>query len=183
MRATEFITEARISIKNQIINDVQKHGGNVDEYFVRFTNADKLGFSGRQTFGLFPDVDDPKFDVDRIASQSTGRRVLWFYPLKFYLKADEQVYGINSPYAWLVKLKPNAWLQPVKRGDNKVQQAPQGKQRVGILRMSEPPAALFFETGFDLVGRYFDYAGQHKRHGDVKGPPSKSFFDKVRGID
>ena len=50
MRATEFIIEARVpSVRDQIIADVKKHGPG--EYFVRFTDIDKLGFSGRDRFG------------------------------------------------------------------------------------------------------------------------------------
>jgi hypothetical protein len=41
--------------------------------------------------------------------------------------------------------------------------------------------AIFFEPAFDVVGRYYDYAGQHQRHGQVKGRPAPSFFDRVRG--
>ena len=166
------------SIRGQIAADAKKHGPGA--YFVRFTDTDKLGFSDRQWFGKTPDVDDPDFDIDQIGS-GQGRRVLWFYPLEYYLSADTRTYGMQSPYAWLVKLKPNAWLQTVRRGDTEKQQAPAGKQRVGILRMTDPPAALFFQPGFNVVGRYYDYAGQHKRHGRVQGRPPPTFFDRVRG--
>ena len=72
MRALEFVVEARVpSVREQIIADVQKHGAG--EYFVRFTDRDKLGFSGRQWFGQTPDVDHPKFDVDYIG-HGVGRR-------------------------------------------------------------------------------------------------------------
>ncbi len=176
------VSEAKVpSVRQQIINDVKKNGGNISDYFVRFTDSDKLGFSAKQGFGKTPDVDNPNFDVDYIG-QGEGRRALWFYPLSYFLKEKNDLYASNQPYAWLVKLKPNAWMQTVKRGDNKVVQAPEGKQRVGMIRMSNPPAAIFFTNGFDLVGRYYDYAGQHKRHGDVKGKPSPSLFDKIRGV-
>ena len=181
MKVTDIITEAKVpSVRDQILADVQKHGGNANEYFVRFTNKDKLGFSARQWFGQTPDVDHPKFDVDYIG-QGVGRRALWFYPLATYLDQNRGIYAEEEPYVWLVKLKPNAWLQPVHRGDNQVEPAPPGKQRVGILRDSRPPAAIFFTTGYDLVGRYYDYAKQHRRHGEVKGPPPPSFFDRIRG--
>lgn len=183
MRISEILTEAQVpSIRLQILADVEKHGGSPDEYFVRFTDSDKLGFSAQQLFGKTPDVDDPKFDVDYIGT-GQGRRALWFYPLSTYLKASSDVYATNQPYVWLVRLKPTAWLQKVKRGTNQVEPAPEGKQRVGILRMSDPPAAIFFTYGFDVVGRYYDYAGQHQRHGQVKGKPSPSFFDRVRGYN
>ena len=182
MKAKEFIIEARVpSVRDQIIADVKKHGGSADEYFVRFTDMDKLGFSGRQWFGQTPDVDHPKFDVDYIG-HGEGRRALWFYPLSTYLDQRRSPYASEQPYVWLVKLKPTAWLQTVKRGDNKLQEPPAGKQRVGMLRMSDPPAALFFTHGFDLISKYYDYAKQHRRHGQVKGPEASNptFFQKIR---
>jgi hypothetical protein len=178
MRAQEFVIEARVpSVSDQIRADVKKNGpGN---YFVRVTAVDKLGFSARQKFGRSPDMDDPKFDVDYIGA-GQGRPALWFYPVNEYLNA-ENLYATESPYVWLVKLKDTAWLQPARRGASGVANPPQGKQRVGIMRYSNPPAAIFFEPGFDIIGRYYDYAGQHKRHGEVKGAPKPSWFDRVRG--
>lgn len=179
MRATEFITEAKVPpIRDQIRADVKKNGPG--EYFVRVTAVDKLGFSARQKFGHSPDMDDPAFDVDYIGA-GQGRPALWFYPVDEYLKNND-LYATESPYVWLVKLKDTAWLQPARRGATGVTSAPQGKQRVGIMRHSNPPAAIFFEPGFDVVGRYYDYAGQHKRHGQVKGAPKPTFFDRVRGV-
>lgn len=169
--------EAKTSIKDQILADVRKNGPG--EYFVRSTAVDKLGYSARQLFGRSPDMDDPAFDVDYIGS-GKGRPALWFYPLKEYLKSQD-LYANENPYVWLVKLKPTAWLQPARRGTKGVSPAPQGKQRVGIMRMSDSPAAIFFEPAFDVVGKYYDYGGQHQRHGQVKGAPPPSFFDRVRG--
>jgi len=94
------------------------------------------------------------------------------------------LYAIEKPYVWLVKLKPNAWLQQVDRKTKTKQDAPQGKERVGIMKNIMPfPAAIFFKPGFDVVGKYYDYGSQHKRHGEVKGSAQgkPSFFDKVRG--
>lgn len=183
MKVWDVITEARVpAVRDQILADVRKHGGSADEYFVRFTDQDKLGFSGRQWFGQTPDVDHPRFDVDYIG-HGQGRRALWFYPLKTYLDQRKTVYASEQPYVWLVKLKPTAWLQTVTRKDPKqVQPAPPGKQRVGILRQSDPPAAIFFSHGYDIIGRYYDYAQRHKRHGEVKGPPPPSMFDRIRGV-
>jgi len=179
MRAQEFLSEAKTSIRDQIIADVKRSGPG--EYFVRTTAVDRLGFSAKQLFGRSPDMDDPNFDVDYIGA-GRGRPALWFYPLKDYLKTQD-LYATESPYVWLVKLKPDAWLQPARRGASGVQPAPAGKQRVGIMRMSSPPAAIFFAPAFDVVGKYYDYGGQHQRHGEVKGPGvnKPSFFDKVRG--
>jgi hypothetical protein len=181
MRALEFVIEARVpSVRDQIIADIKQHGGDISEYFVRFTNQDKLGFSNKQTFKKTPDVDDANFDFDALG-QNTGRRSLWFYPAAYYLKEKYGTYATDLPYVWLVRLKPDAWLQTVNAGDSEAKPAPSGRQRVGIVRMTRPPAAIFFTYGFDVVGRYYDYAGQHKRHGEVKGPPSPSFFDRIRG--
>lgn len=175
------LSEAKVpSVRDQIIADIQQHGGNIDEYFVRFTDRDKLGFSARQGFGQTPDVDHPKFSVDYIG-QGVGRRALWFYPASHYLNNKYGAYATDQPYAWLVKLKPDAWLQTVSKDDAELEPAPKGKQRVGMLRMSKPPAAIFFTHGFDVIGRYYDYAGQHQRHGQVKGKPEPSFFDRIRG--
>lgn len=177
MKVTDIITEAKVSIKDQILADVRKNGPG--EYFVRTTDADKLGFSARQRFGKSPDMDDPTFDVDYIGA-GQGRPALWFYPLKEYLKSND-LYATESPYTWLVRLRDDAWLQPAKRGASGVAPAPQGKQRVGIMRYSNPPAAIFFAPAFDVVGKYYDYGGQHQRHGEVKGAPAPTFFDRVRG--
>ena len=177
----DIFTEAKVpSVRDQLIADVRQNGGSVNEYFVRFTDQDQLGFSGRQTFGRTPDVDHPQFDIDAIG-QNTGRRALWFYPLSYFLKEKYGAYATDKPYVWLVRLKPGAWLQTVTDRDREVKPAPQGQQRVGILRQSRPPAAIFFTHGFDVIGRYYDYAGQHRRHGEVKGAPAPSFFDRVRG--
>jgi hypothetical protein len=179
MRASEFIAEGK-SVHDQIIADVKKHGGDPADYFVRFTNADKLGYSARQIFSRTPDVDNPAFDVDYIGT-GKGRLALWFYPLKTALDIKRGVYASEQPYAWLVRLKPGAWLQTVRRGDTQAQPAPQGQERVGILRMSDPPAAIFFKPAFDVIGRYYNYADLHQRHGEVKGRPAPTLFQRIRG--
>lgn len=183
MRALEFVQEAQIPpVRDQIIADIKKHGGNLDEYFIRFTDQDKLGFSDKQVFKKTPDIDDPNFDFYALG-QNTGRRSLWFYPATYYLNDKYGTYATDLPYVWLVRLKPNAWLQTVNAEDNKAEPAPEGKQRVGIIRMTRPPAAIFFTYGFDVIGRYFNYAEQHRRHGRVLGRPAPSFFDRIRGQD
>jgi hypothetical protein len=174
VRATEFIIERRVqmpSIKDQILMAVKKNGGSIDDYFVRFTDKDKLGYSKKQWFPYVQDVDHPDFDIDKV-SNKTGRRALWFYPLKLALDDTRTLYASDSPYVWLIKINDNAWLQKVERGDNKIQEPPKGKERVGMLRMSSVPAAIFFKPAYKLIGKYYDYASQHKRHGQVKGPPT-----------
>ena len=179
MKVKDIIAEAKVSIKDQIMRDVRKHGSG--EYFVRFTRLDQLAFSAKQKFGRSPDLGDPNFSVDYIGA-GKGRPALWFYPLKEYLDAKE-LFASQHPYVWLVKLKPTAWLQPVDSKTKDVAPAPQGKERVGLLRMSRPPAAIFFRPGFDVVGKYYDYASQHQRHGEVKGTEAqpRSWFDRIRG--
>ena len=180
MRASEFITEEKMSIKGQIINDVEKLGGNIDDYFIRFTDIDKLGFSQRQTFGRSPDIDHPKFQPDYIGAK-VGKPALWFYPLKTYLKNSDSLYASRSPYVWLVRKKPNAWLQPTDKNTKTKVEAPQGKERVGLLRLASVfPAAIFFKPAYDIVGKYYDYGSKHKRHGEVKGA-KPTLFQKVRG--
>lgn len=186
MRAKEFIIERKVpSVRDQIIDAVKKDGGDPSEYFVRFTTQDKLGFSDRQWFPKSFDVDHPDFDVEKINTRHDGgKRALWFYPLKLALEPTRSLFASTGPYVWLVRLKPNAWLQPVDPGDKKLQEPPKGKERVGMLRMGSVPAAIFFKHGYDLVGKYYDYAGSHKRHGQVKGPPApppkKSMWQKIK---
>jgi hypothetical protein len=179
MRAAEFIAEGK-SVTDQIVADVKRHGGNTDDYFVRYTSIDKLGYSAKQWFNRTLDVDDPEFSVDYIGHKK-GKLALWFYPLKVALDTKRMLYASEQPYAWLVRLKPNSWLQTVARGDNKIQQPPEGKERVGIIRMSSPPAAIFFKPAFDVIGRYYNYADRHQRHGEVKGAPPPTLFQRIRG--
>ena len=181
MRALEFVSEAQVPpVRDQIRADYAKSGGNIEDYFVRFTDVDRLGFSARQAFARTPDADDPRYDNDYIGA-GQGRRALWFYPLAAYLRDVRGFYATDKPYLWLVRRKPDAWLQPMARDERGVQPAPEGQRRVGMFKQGNPPMAIFFEPAFDVVGRYYDYAGQHQRHGQVKGRPAPSFFDRVRG--
>jgi hypothetical protein len=181
MRALEFLTEAQVPpVRDQIRADYSKSGGDIEDYFVRFTDVDRLGFSARQAFARTPDADDPRYDNDYIGA-GQGRRALWFYPLAAYLRDVQGFYATDKPYLWLVKIKPTAWLQPMARDERGVQPAPEGQRRVGMFKQGNPPMAIFFEPAFDVVGRYYDYAGQHQRHGQVRGRPAPSFFDRVRG--
>lgn len=186
MRARDFISEKKVpSIRGQILDAVHRDGGPATEYFVRFTDIDKIGFSDQQKFKRHPDVDDPDFTITGLGNvvRQAGRRALWFYPLKEYLKKSAQdQYAMDFPYVWLVRIRPDAWLQPVGyRDERQIKAAPGGKRRVGLLKLGLTPQAVFFEPAFDVVGRYYDYAGQHQRHGEVKGRPNPTFFDRVRG--
>lgn len=186
MRAQEFIAERKVaSIRGQIQDAVRQHGGDPRDYFVRFTEVDKIGFSDRQKFKRHVEIDDPSFTVSSIGTSSRGggRRALWFYPLRTYLGMMSQgEYAMDFPYVWLVKKRPDAWLQPIGHRDpREVKAAPKGQRRVGILKGGLTPQAVFFEPAFDVVGRYYDYAGQHRRHGEVRGAPKPTFFDRVRG--
>lgn len=179
MFIAEIITEARLPVRDQIIAAVQKDGGNIKNYYVRFTSVDQLGFSARQTFGRSPDIDNPLFSVDYIGT-GQGRPALWFYPLSYYLK-NKNMFASENPYVWLVRIKDTAWLQPVDKNTKKKKPAPAGKERVGLLRLTNVPAAIFFKPAYDLVGKFYDYQQQHQRHGQVKGAPKPNFFDRVRG--
>lgn len=191
MRAEEFVNEAnrsgqtRLSVQDQIRAAVKKDGGRADEYFVRFTGVDRLGFSARQVFGRTPDADDPKFDPDYIGA-GKGRPALWFYPLNTYLKSRD-VFASEHPYVWLVRIRPDAWLQPIRNNTRGIQTAPEGKRRVGMMRLTSSfPAAIFFEPAFNVVGRFYDYAKMHQRHGEVKGAPKtfppKNLLNKFKGL-
>ena len=185
MRAQEFISERKVpSIRGQILDAVHQHGGRPSDYFVRFTEIDKLGFSDLQKFKRHLDLDDPEFTVTGLGNsiRQGGRRALWFYPLKEYLSQSAQgQYAMDFPYVWLVRIKPDAWLQPVGYRDKpEVKPAPPGKRRVGILKLGLNPQGVFFEPAFDVIGRYYDYATQHKRHGEVKGAPKPGFLQGIR---
>lgn len=180
MKIAELI-EAKVSIRDQIIAAVKKDGGNIRDYFIRFTDVDQLSYSAKQKFGRTPDLDDPNFDLDYIGA-GQGKPALWFYPLDYYLKQKDS-YATEKPYVWLVKLKPNSWLQPVSYSTKEKMPAPTNKQRVGFLRKTTVPAAIFFQPGFELVGKFYDYGGQHRRHGQVKGAPKKpGIVSKLLGM-
>lgn len=150
---TENLIAERVDPKTEIENMSVILPGSLDEYFVRFTDQDKLGFSQRQHFGRTVDVDDADFDPYDLSVKSQGRPALWFYPLQTYLK-HKDLYGSNMPYTWLVRIKPNAWLQSVD-GQTVKKDAPQGKQRVGILSKKQGLSmAVFFRPAFDVVDRW-----------------------------
>jgi hypothetical protein len=165
----EGIVEAKESIKDQLEKAYIQDGGDISQYFVRSSKVDKLGFSPKQIFARSPDLDHPKYDIDYIGN-SVGNPALWFYPLSYYLKSPE-VFTKGYPYIWLVKLKPDAWLQPVDKLTKTKQDAPKGMERVGILRKALTPSAIFFKPAFDVIDKFYDYGSQHKRHGEVKGAP------------
>lgn len=151
MKVKELIAE-RVDPRTEIENMSVILPGNLDEYFVRFTDQDKLGFSQQQHFGRTPDVGDPDFDSYALPKRQ-GRPALWFYPLQTYLH-DRDLYAGSMPYVWLVRIKPGAWLQPVT-GQTAKKDAPPGKERVGILSRDQGiPMAIFFRPAFDVVDRW-----------------------------
>jgi len=159
MRAQEFVIEG-VDARTEIENMATILPGSLDEYFVRFTDQDKLGFSARQHFGRTPDIDDPGYDPLALPRPS-GRPALWFYPLRTYLRGGD-LFASQHPYTWLVRLRPDAWLQQVGREDRT--DAPQGKTRVGMIRRDQGvPMAIFFRPGFDVVDRWYDYGKTHKQ--------------------
>ena len=161
MRAQDFIIEG-VDVTQELLNTAKRNGGNLDDYFVRLTDIDKLGYSAKQAIGRSPDVDHPDFHIDYIG-RGIGRPAQWFYPLRYYLKHTKELYAGDKPYVWLVRLRPDAWLQPVDVKTKAVAPAPAGKQRVGIMRQSAVPAAIFFQPGFEVVDRWYDYAKMHPR--------------------
>lgn len=149
MRAHEFLSE-RADVRTEIENLATVLPGDINDYFVRFTDQDKIGYSARQHFGRTPDIDDPRYDADALPSK-TGRPALWFYPLRTYLK-NPSLYASDKPYVWLVRLRPNAFLQAAT--DKSVEQRP-GWTRAGIMkREGGLPMAVFFRPEFDVVDRW-----------------------------
>ena len=164
MRSQDFVRQTQISeaqdARTEIENMATILPGSPDEYFVRFTDQDKLGFSARQHFGRTPDIDDPGYDPLALPRPS-GRPALWFYPLRTYLRGGD-LFASQHPYTWLVRLRPDAWLQQVGREEKT--DAPQGKTRVGMIRRDQGvPMAIFFRPGFDVVDRWYDYGKTHPR--------------------
>ena len=150
MRAVELLSE-RSDARLEIENMSEILPGNLDEYFVRFTDIDKIGFSARQHFGRTPDVDDPGFDPMALP-RPQGRPALWFYPLRTYLR-NRDLFASQHPYTWLVRIRPDAWLQRLGREEKT--DVPAGKTRVGMLRSDQGvPMAIFFRPAFDVVDRW-----------------------------
>jgi len=160
MRAQEFVAE-RTDPRLEIENMSTILPGDLNEYFVRFTDQDKIGFSAHQHFGRTPDVDDPRFDPLALP-RPQGRPALWFYPLQTYLR-HQDLYAGNMPYTWLVRIKPGAWLQPVD-GKTSKQDAPPGKKRVGMLRREQViDMAVFFQPAFSVVDRWHTPSTKQKQ--------------------
>ena len=151
MRAQDFVAE-RTDPRQEIENMATVLPGSIDDYFVRFTDQDKIGFSARQHYGRTPDVDDPDYDPAALP-RGQGRPAVWFYPLKTYLRMKD-LFASGHPYVWLVRLKPGAWLQRV--GQDSKTDAPPGKTRVGMItREQGVPMAVFFQPGFEVVDRWY----------------------------
>lgn len=144
------LLQERADARQEIENMSVMLPGSPDEYFVRFTDQDKIGFSARQHFGRTPDVDDPRFDPLALPRPS-GRPALWFYPLRTYLR-NRDLFASQHPYTWLVRLRPGAWLQRLGQDGR---DAPAGRRRVGMLRRDQGvPMAVFFEPAFDVIDRW-----------------------------
>jgi hypothetical protein len=152
MRFQEFITEKQ-DPRTEIENMSTILPGGIDEYFVRFTDQDKIGFSAKQHWGRMRDIDDPKFDANNLLDRG-GRPALWFYPLRYYLSGkNAELFASEYPYVWLVRIRPDAWLQPIDKWLKKKQ--PVGKRRVGILKFDAGvPMAVFFQPAFDVIDRW-----------------------------
>lgn len=151
MRAQEFLIERAERARDAIENIVSM--GDADDYFVRFTDIDKLGYSAKQDFGRTPDIGSADYDPDALP-RKTGRPALWFYPAKYYLQ-NQNLFASNKPYTWLVKKRPNAYLQPTAKATHP--SAPEGMTRAGLMhRESGVPVAIFFRPEFDVVDRWHE---------------------------
>lgn len=155
--------------------------GDLDEYFIRFTDVDKIGFSAQQHFGRMRDTDDPEFDPDSLYDPK-GRPALWFYPLRYYLeKKKSGLFASENPYVWLVRIRPDAWLQPVKNRASAG--SPPGKRRVGVLKSDAGvPIAVFFEPAFDVIDRWHQPPQKsNKQAKDADAVNELQILSKVKG--
>jgi hypothetical protein len=59
----------------------------------------------------------------------------------------------------------------VASDDATKEEATAGKERVGIIRLNVEPQQSFSSPGWQVVKKYYNYGREHKRHGEVKGPP------------
>ena len=174
----EALDEIKITERSDARTEIENMSvilpGSRDEYFVRFTDQDKVGFSAKQHFGRTPDVDDPDYDPTALPGKR-GRPALWFYPLDTYLKKNE-LFASDHPYTWLVRLRPDAWLQKIDREDK--DDVPRGKQRVGMITRSEGvPMEVFFRPAFDVIDRWKSTVKEN--FADGKKPGRKGLSKKV----
>lgn len=166
MRALEFLSERAERARDAIENIVTM--GNINDYFVRFTDVDKLGYSAQQDFGRMPDIGDADWNPDALPKKK-GHPALWFYPASYYLK-HKDLFADSRPYVWLVKRRDNAYLQPTQGATRP--EVPPGMIRAGLMhKESGVPVAVFFRPEFDVVDRW------HEPH-----PVKENFADKkVKG--
>ena len=168
MRSHEFVVERAERARDAIENIVSM--GNADDYFVRFTDVDKLGYSAKQDFGRTPDIGSADYDPDALPHK-TGRPALWFYPAKYYLQ-NQNLFASNKPYVWLVKKRPNAYLQPTSKATKP--EAPKGMTRAGLMhKESGVPVAIFFRPEFDVVDRWHEPKRVQENFADGKKPGRK----------
>jgi hypothetical protein len=169
-------------VSQQVKNIIAKHGGTVNDYWIHNSAVDHLGFFGGdknakpandwarspmpmkapvvpgQAFSgqLKYGAAERGFQAPKDAEQKYG---LWFSPLGPNLQhMDGGVLPFANKFTFLVKLNPDAWLQPINLAQ-KVRanligiNPPAGKRRVGQYNPNTKIAVLF-DTAFKIVGKW-----------------------------
>lgn len=183
-RRSNTAMNVKLPISTQIQQIIQKNGGTIDDYWVSSTTVDRLGFYGGSNRGTNPEVTRPgkapvvptkafqgqrKYRAPEYATyaqpldtqpkDTKTQYGLWFMPLKSAIKGlTVGRYPYMREYLFLVKLKDDAWLQPVntlqKLKANLVGiKPPPGKRKVGQYNSSSNIAVLF-EPAFNIVGKW-----------------------------
>lgn len=192
MRIQELVNERRSNPKinpkrtfrQEIMAIVDRHGGELDRYWISSSLVDRLGFYGGDSSHPRPEVTRPgralvvptrafsgqiRFHSPEYATyggadytgigkpqESYG---VWFMPLTKSLELLERgQYPYLRNYLFLVKQRDTAWLQPV----NSLQ-----RLRANIVGISPPRGqekvgqynpstgiAVFFRPAYDVVGRW-----------------------------
>jgi hypothetical protein len=174
----------KLDFYTQITHIINKHGGTINDYLIHNSSVNRIGFYGgtprnpdaksweKDTRPMSaPVVSDKPFSKQFTGYSTPERGGLgpagserkygtWFTPLNKainVIKSKESL-PFSNTYVFLVKLKPNAWLQPVdtlsRIKTNLVgSKPPSGKERVGQYSSSSGIAVLF-KSAYDVVGTW-----------------------------
>jgi len=172
----------RIPVSQQVKNIMAKHGGTIADYWIHNSAVDHLGFYGGDKNAQSADgwsqparpMKAPVVPGQAFSGQlkygaaergyqapkdAEKRYGLWFSPLGPNLAhMDGGILPFANKFTFLIKLKPDAWLQPIdllnKARANLVGiKPPAGKHRVGQYNANSKIAVLF-EPAFDIVGKW-----------------------------
>lgn len=174
----------KVPFSQQVDAIIKKHGGTINDYWINSSAVDHLGFYGgnkkhpipwRTRPGQAFDVPTKPFQQQRkyrsaeyatigtATYSGTGPRNvkygLWFMPLKAALPSlNDATYTYLRNFVFLVKLKDDAWLQPVDpMGTTRANligiNPPAGKHKVGQFNR-DTNIAVLFEPAFNIVGKW-----------------------------